>query len=257
MLQGQLRFFFSFLVPKLRLGTLFRETPFRVPDPARHSACETEFRGRRSQTEFGNETGKILRLFVLERSVHSRKSSFVWYFYGTMDKELEAGLNRISAMSQLAFATCCLERFASNVSPLWGTRERLLLRQVVNAGWDYLAGNTLQPEKLHDIHSVLDTLADQLRGAPMGEEAAPESWPLYDCCCAATLLLWMLRKGESVAKHTLTIAWEYKGSLDELHEEFPQVFDDRFVATETAWLKSVLTWVMSTDVSTAGDHSRE
>src|SRR5262245_35520931 len=44
-----------FLVPKLCLGTDFRETLFRVSRPASASETETEFRGRRSQTEFGNE----------------------------------------------------------------------------------------------------------------------------------------------------------------------------------------------------------
>lgn len=160
-----------------------------------------------------------------------------------MEKELVDRLNRLSLRSQLAFATCCLERFASSVSPLWGARERLLLRRVVNAGWDYLGGNEPQPAVLYEIHSLVDQLADLLRGAPIGEEAAPASWPLYDCCCAATLLLWMLRSNDYVAKHTVTIAWEYGSSVEHLHEDYPADFDEKFVEAETSWFRNILVWI--------------
>jgi hypothetical protein len=41
------------LVPKLCLGTHFRETPFRLLGPL----AKQSFENRRSQTEFGNEAG--------------------------------------------------------------------------------------------------------------------------------------------------------------------------------------------------------
>src|SRR5262249_18747973 len=51
----------SHLVPKLRLGTPFRDTLFR----GRARRHETEFRGMRSQTEFGNEEVNTLYKLLL------------------------------------------------------------------------------------------------------------------------------------------------------------------------------------------------
>src|SRR5579871_749656 len=44
-----------FLVPKLRLGTIFAKLCFASTVRCPRGGRETEFRGKRSQTEFGNQ----------------------------------------------------------------------------------------------------------------------------------------------------------------------------------------------------------
>ena len=158
--------------------------------------------------------------------------------------ELKKYVAALPRPAQVAFAAIVIERTLQAAVPFVDSDVRILVREVLNALWSYLAGSPLDAEFLESLHGRLDDKIEVSLGKNWEEGEEPNQPVLFAMCCSCTLpiaaLRWQDKPGDAmgaVLDHYFDV-WNRYSDID-----FMTYNRERF-SGEVTWAEHIVKWLV-------------